>query len=252
MANVRLHLPSCRRAGEGAWRARAVAVDLAAWLQLPGIQYHVPPCHWPDPGSDEVDIAEFLGSDYTDVNQQLHRTGSGDPGCHPSLTDASQNWHIYSLVWEVGRLQWLIDWSVTCTVTSNVPNTPMFLIMETAVGEAGGATDTSTPPATYLVDYVRISANADTLPTGPPPPPLSCASGSLIASTRLAISRDSDPPGDERLSAAAGRWQPRAALQIPQQTVSASRCRIKMAQRFSNAGPRRSGAELGSCGLACK
>src|SRR5262245_65878044 len=77
---------------------------------------NVPPCHWPDPGSDEIDIAEFLGSDYTSVNQQLHRTGSGDPGCHPSLTDASQNWHVYSLVWEVGRLQWLIDGSVTCTV----------------------------------------------------------------------------------------------------------------------------------------
>lgn len=126
---------------------------------------------------------------YTDVNQQLHRTGSGDPGSHPSLTDASQNWHIYSLVWEVGRLQWLIDGSVTCTVTSNVPNTPMFLIMETAVGGAGGAIDS-------VIDEFPsrpLDANADTLPTGPPPPPLSCASGSCTPKLKPFVA-GSGPP----------------------------------------------------------
>ena len=46
----------------------------------------------------------------------------------------------------------------TCTISSNVPSTPMFLIMNVAVGGFGGGTvNNSTLPQTMYVDYVKVT-----------------------------------------------------------------------------------------------
>lgn len=92
---------------------------------------------WPAPGSDEIDIAEILNSNHSSVNEQVHMS-SGSPGCMPSTSDTSQNWHTYTLVWAPGSLTWKIDGATTCTDTSAVPSQAMFLIINTAIGGTGG------------------------------------------------------------------------------------------------------------------
>ena len=90
-------------------------------------------CAWPAPGSNEIDIAEILQSNLTKVNQQVHTENSSgaseSPGCTASTSDVSQNWHTYSLIWAPGSLTWEIDGVPTCKITSYVPSTPMFMII---------------------------------------------------------------------------------------------------------------------------
>jgi hypothetical protein len=53
-----------------------------------------------------------------------------------------------------------IDGVTTCVLTSPIPSTPMFMIIDTAVGgDGGGQIVNSTLPQTTQVDYVRVFAN---------------------------------------------------------------------------------------------
>jgi beta-glucanase (GH16 family) len=114
-------------------------------------------CHWPNPGSDEIDVAEILGGDHSKVSQGIHSAGAS-PNCLTSVSaDVSQNWHTYDLVWSKDSLVWKIDGVTTCTVAEHVPTTPMFLIINTAVGGSGaGNVDSATLPQIHQIDYVRV------------------------------------------------------------------------------------------------
>ena len=116
---------------------------------------NVPPCNWPSPGSDEIDITEILGSNQSQVNQQIH-SSLGNPGCRANTSDVSKNWHTYDLVWRAGSVTWKIDGVTTCTATQAVPSHPMFLMLNTAVGGAGGPVNNSTLPQVSQFAYVRV------------------------------------------------------------------------------------------------
>lgn len=114
-------------------------------------------CQWPQPGSDEIDIAEILNSNHSAVNQQIHST-AGSPGCMPTVSDTSKNWHVYTLVWAPGKATFEIDGAVTCILTVGVPSHPMFLIMNTSLGGTGGGTvNPATLPQVSSFDYVRVT-----------------------------------------------------------------------------------------------
>lgn len=108
----------------------------------------------------EIDIAEFLNSDFTHVNQQIHvnsQTHNDGNGATTSLTDASTNFHIYKLDWTPGQLVWSVDGTITTTITqAYIPNAPMYVKMTNAVGSFGGAVNNGTLPWTTLVDYVSV------------------------------------------------------------------------------------------------
>ena len=119
-------------------------------------------CDWPAPGSNEIDIAEILRSNTKHVNQQLHTVDASDtvqaPFCYSKTSDVTKNWHTYTVVWAQGSLTWKIDGIQTCQMTTLVPSTPMFLIINTAVGGVGvNRVDASTLPKTTEVDYVRVT-----------------------------------------------------------------------------------------------
>jgi beta-glucanase (GH16 family) len=108
-------------------------------------------CVWPQPGSDEIDVAEFSSSDRLHVNQQIH-SSSNNPGCQPAISDASQSFHVYRFEWGQGTAVWKVDGVQTCRVTSSVPSTPMFLMLNIAShGSVSGL------PQTMSVDYVTVT-----------------------------------------------------------------------------------------------
>jgi hypothetical protein len=148
----RLQLPS---AGQG---LRPVIWLLGANCQQTNITTpdNVSPCNWDFPGSEEIDITEMIGSYYFSINQALHAS-SLDYGCVPNV-DVSTGFHTYQLVWKPGSLTWNVDGVATCTVNnSNVPSSPMFLIVETTVGGSGGTINNSTLPQTMSLDYVKVT-----------------------------------------------------------------------------------------------
>jgi beta-glucanase (GH16 family) len=113
-------------------------------------------CNWPYPGSDEIDITEILNSNFGNVNEQIH-SSLGNPGCTANVSDTGQNFHIYDLVWTANQVSWLIDGVTQCVQTTAVPQDPMFLIINVAVGGQGGAVDNNQLPSTLFVDYVRVT-----------------------------------------------------------------------------------------------
>jgi beta-glucanase (GH16 family) len=118
-------------------------------------------CNWPFPGSEEIDIAEFIGSNYGQVNQFLHASG-GDHG-GPANLDVSSGYHIYDMIWAPGQIVFKIDGTTTQTITAaDVPSKPMFIIIEDTIEgsgcPSGGPTcSVSGLPAVMSIDYVRVT-----------------------------------------------------------------------------------------------
>ena len=142
--------------GQGTWPALWL---LGANCQQSNVQSadNVPPCSWPNTGSDEIDISEIKGGTLTTVWQNVIANGGGFQSCSPTTTDVSQNWHTYGLVWTPGSLSWTIDGVTTCSFSTDLPYMPMFLMINTAMGGSGGPIYDATLPQTLLVDYVRIT-----------------------------------------------------------------------------------------------
>lgn len=115
-------------------------------------------CNWPNPGSDEIDIAEFKTSGPTSVWQNVVSGDSGFKTCRPDVSASDNNFHVYSLTWHARALVWKVDGRTTCTQTDVVPSQAMFLIMNNAMGGGGGGEiNPADFPQTMLVDYVRVT-----------------------------------------------------------------------------------------------
>jgi hypothetical protein len=108
----------------------------------------------------EIDLTEILHSDFRHINQQIHLNNqTHNDACTATVTDASQNYHTYDLVWSAGSLIWKVDGTVTCTVRqSYVPNAPMYLKLTNIVGSFGGTVNNPTLPWSTEVDYVKVTA----------------------------------------------------------------------------------------------
>jgi beta-glucanase (GH16 family) len=118
-------------------------------------------CNWPFPGSEEIDIAEFIGSNYGQVNQFLHASG-GDHG-GPFNFDVNSGYHVYEMIWSPGQISFTIDGKPTQTITAaDVPSKPMFLIVEDTMEGSGCPSGGPTcnvigVPTTMSIDYVKIT-----------------------------------------------------------------------------------------------
>ena len=104
----------------------------------------------------EIDFAEAWGSDPHTVYAFFHQ-GYGQTYCQDQGPDFTSGFHIFSLVWGATELEWLVDGTVQCTMQTNVPDIPLALILDTAIGGSHEPIDQSTSlPQTTEVDYVRI------------------------------------------------------------------------------------------------
>jgi beta-glucanase (GH16 family) len=108
-----------------------------------------------DTGAPELDIMEFLGGDVTTVSQTYHYPG-GQTQVAPKSSDWTTDYHLFQMKWEPGRLTFYVDNVETGTWTANIPNVPMYLMLNFDVG-GYQSVDSSTPsPATFNMDYVRV------------------------------------------------------------------------------------------------
>jgi beta-glucanase (GH16 family) len=73
--------------GQGTWPSVWLLGSNCQQTNVPSAD-NVPPCNWPEPGSDEIDIAEIYGG-LTTVHQSVH-SGSTNYSYSASTTDVSQ------------------------------------------------------------------------------------------------------------------------------------------------------------------
>jgi beta-glucanase (GH16 family) len=115
---------------------------------------------WPP----EIDIMEFLGHNPKEVLMTYHWADADgkhkeDSSYIKSDVAYTDDWHIYAVNWQPGRIDWYIDGILKKSETSlNIPGKPMQLILNLAVGgHLPGNPDASSKfPTSMSVDYVRV------------------------------------------------------------------------------------------------
>jgi beta-glucanase (GH16 family) len=136
--------------GQGTWPT--------IWLLATGCQtdFHTDPDTGGCISVIEIDIAEPFGSDPANLNQQIHNVSTGNhPRCQATW---DTSWHTYGFDWSSGDASFLVDEVQTCHITgSDVPATPMFLILNVALGGNGGGTiNNGDLPRTMQVSGVTL------------------------------------------------------------------------------------------------
>ncbi len=124
---------------------------------------------WPRCG--EIDVMEHVGREPRRLYGTIHGPGySGAEGFGRVLDlprDLADDFHVFAVDWEAGRLRWSLDGVVyheagpqDVAPADWVFEHPFFLVLNVAVGgDFGGPVgETTTFPQTMAVDYVRVYA----------------------------------------------------------------------------------------------
>lgn len=153
LIQARIKLPG----GRGIWPAFWMLggnIDQAGW-----------------PGCGEIDIMENFGIDPAEVQGAVHGPGySGAAGIAASLdigVPLCDDFHVYSVSWGPGRIQWYVDDTRYHSVGPRdlrgnpwVFDHDFYLLLNVAVGGrvAGPPDGTVVFPQVMLVDYIRVYA----------------------------------------------------------------------------------------------
>ncbi len=119
---------------------------------------------WPATG--EIDMMEHWGSNPNVIHSSVHTPSSFGGTVNTNTTTVSQvtsTFHVYSLIWDVNQLQFLIDDVPTYTYNPAVKNAstwpfdkPQYLLLNIALGGGIGPVDPGFTQSTMVIDYVRI------------------------------------------------------------------------------------------------
>jgi beta-glucanase (GH16 family) len=111
----------------------------------------------------EIDIFEILGDEPDRTYMHVHFLRDGIPsqrGFNVQRADFTRGWHTFGLYWSPDVLIWYVDglpeWYVT--KTSHIPDEPMYLLANLAVGGryTGPPTIATRFPATLRFDYIKV------------------------------------------------------------------------------------------------
>jgi beta-glucanase (GH16 family) len=109
------------------------------------------------PSRPEIDILESYGNPRT-WSFHVHLNGSINSGRDITGPDTSKGFHTVSLDWRPRKITWFIDGRAAHSYTGpNIPNVPMYLVMNLATGGVAGTPPSGSTPAALLIDYVRVS-----------------------------------------------------------------------------------------------
>jgi beta-glucanase (GH16 family) len=145
---------------------------------------------WPP----EIDVLEYIyapfgqlptkTSDPSFASGTLHwETSTGAIQQQENQVTTPTNWgahfHVYSIDWRPGQIVWAIDGAAvycvvdTASTGTRVPSTPMFMIIDDAIGPNGGWSGTiqsnQTFPLNFDVAYVRVYQFKDSPAVAPLP-----------------------------------------------------------------------------------
>ncbi len=142
---VRAKLPS----GVGTWPA--------IWM----LGSDIGTAGWPACG--EIDIMEHLGRDLNKIYGTLHypgRSGGNADGGTKMISNATSEFHIYSLEWNAQSIKIFVDGELVHSVANStaIPfNHDFFIILNVAMGgNFGGDIDPAFTSSTMEIDYVRV------------------------------------------------------------------------------------------------
>jgi beta-glucanase (GH16 family) len=136
--------------------------------RLPGTQ-GIWPAFWllPQDGSwpPEIDIMEFLGHDPTRVYGTNHWPLPGQPGISANETHSfvgpnfMNTYNTFRCDWWPDRIEFFVNDTLYATHRTAVPQVPMFVILNTAVGGTwpGNPNASTVFPQQFKVDWVRVS-----------------------------------------------------------------------------------------------
>jgi PKD repeat protein len=143
--DVRAKLP----AGGGTWPA--------IWM----LGDNIGSAGWPACG--EADIMEHVGNQLNRIFGTLHHpghSGANGDGSSVMISNATTEFHVYSLVWSAETIKFLVDGIPFYTFGNNstLPfNQNFFIILNVAMGgNFGGTIDPNFTSGTMEIDYVRV------------------------------------------------------------------------------------------------
>ena len=123
------------------------------------------PAHWllPEGGAwpPEIDIMELLGHEPTKIYMTNHWGTWPDnrqDGQELEGSNFSSGFHIFAVEWTPERLRWFVDGVKRFETTEHIPQVPMRIILNTAVGGdwPGPPDETTRFPQYHRIDYVRV------------------------------------------------------------------------------------------------
>ena len=139
------------------------------------------PAFWlmPNPGEGvpEIDVMEILGQQPNITYMTFHY--DNDAGVYSqdqtewTGPNFSADWHTFAIDWQPGSLTWYVDGVAQKEITDAaiIPNVPMFILANLAVGGTwpGSPNSTTTFPSSYAIDYIRVWQRPDLVTPTPVP-----------------------------------------------------------------------------------
>ncbi|MDW2876534.1 MULTISPECIES: glycoside hydrolase family 16 protein [Bacillaceae] len=111
----------------------------------------------------EINIVESIGQDPNELYFVVHwRDEKGEQKRDykklTGATDFAEDFHLYGLIWEPGRIVWTLDGKRIFETKKYTPDIPLFLYLNTAIGGTwpGPPDPRDSFPKELLIDYVRV------------------------------------------------------------------------------------------------
>ncbi len=104
-------------------------------------------------GVVEIDIFELPGNAPTKNEFNVHFTSNGHYICH---FKKPEEFHVWGLYWEEGKLTWYLDGNVVRIWENPTPQHEMFILLGLYQGIFGSADPHMNYPRDFEIDYVRV------------------------------------------------------------------------------------------------
>jgi len=146
----------------GKVEARAkLPAGVGTWPAIWMLGSNIGTVSWPACG--EIDIMEHRGSELNKIFGTLHypgRSGGNADGTTTIISNASTEFHIYTMEWNASTIKIAVDNTVFFTYANTAAspfNQNFFLILNVAMGgNFGGAVDPAFSTAALEIDYIRV------------------------------------------------------------------------------------------------
>ena len=108
----------------------------------------------------EIDIVEHYGDDST-ITSRVHQRVDGErqsQGIEATLVPTTDGWHRVGVLWTEERVEFYLDDILTGVIddATLVPHTPMYLIVNLAMGGQAGPVDDQALPQQFDIDRIRV------------------------------------------------------------------------------------------------